>query len=109
MLPHKTARGKAAINRLRVCEGVPTEYNDMKRMVVPAALRVLRHSPGRKFTVLGTLAKEVGWKHHDTVVAFEEKRREEGKVYYKEKLSAAAVVESTKEVDPALVAELATY
>lgn len=49
MVPHKTARGAAALERLKLFEGVPPPYDKKKRMVVPEALRVLRLKPGRKF------------------------------------------------------------
>jgi hypothetical protein len=63
--------------------------------------------PGRKFTVLGHLASEVGWKHADTVKAFEVKRIEEGKAYFNEKLTNEAVksAELNRDVDE----ELAQY
>ena len=48
MLPHKTKRGAAALNHLKVFEGVPPPYDRVKRMVVPRALRVLRLKPDRK-------------------------------------------------------------
>merc|ERR1712037_341678 len=47
MMPHKTARGKAAMDRLKVCEGVPPPYDRQKSMVVPSCLRVLRLAPHR--------------------------------------------------------------
>ena len=49
MLPHKTARGAAALERLKLYEGVPPPYDRKKKMVVPEALRVLRLKPGRKY------------------------------------------------------------
>lgn len=49
MVPHKTARGAAALERLKLFEGVPPPYDKKKRMVVPDALRVLRLKPGRKY------------------------------------------------------------
>jgi len=49
MVPHKTARGAAALERLKLFEGVPPPYDTKKRMVVPDALRVLRLKPGRKY------------------------------------------------------------
>jgi hypothetical protein len=67
MIPHKTARGKAAMERLKVFEGVPPPYDKKKRMVVPQALRVLRLKPGRKFCTVGRLSHEVGWKYQDVV------------------------------------------
>ena len=67
MIPHKTARGAAAMERLKVFEGVPTPYDKVKRMVVPQALRVLRLKPGRKYCTVGRLSHEVGWKYQDVV------------------------------------------
>jgi large subunit ribosomal protein L13Ae len=67
MIPHKTARGAAAMERLKVFEGVPPPYDKVKRMVVPQALRVLRLKPGRKYCTVGRLSHEVGWKYQDVV------------------------------------------
>ena len=67
MIPHKTARGAAAMERLKVFEGVPPPYDKKKRMVVPQALRVLRLKPGRKYCTVGRLSHEVGWKYQDVV------------------------------------------
>lgn len=67
MIPHKTARGAAALERLKVFEGVPPPYDKKKKMVVPQALRVLRLQPGRKFCTVGRLSSEVGWKYEDVV------------------------------------------
>lgn len=70
MIPHKTARGAAALERLKVFEGVPPPYDKKKRMVVPQALRVLRLKPGRKYCTVGRLSHEVGWKYQDVVERF---------------------------------------
>lgn len=67
MIPHKTARGAAALERLKVFEGVPPPYDKKKKVVVPQALRVLRLQPGRKFCTVGRLSHEVGWKYQDVV------------------------------------------
>ena len=67
MIPHKTARGAAAMERLKVFEGVPPPYDKKKRMVVPQALRVLRLKPGRKYCTVGRLSHEVGWKYKEVV------------------------------------------
>ena len=48
MLPHKTARGKEAMDRLKTFEGIPPPYDKQKRMVVPSALKVLRLGQNRK-------------------------------------------------------------
>ena len=70
MIPHKTARGAAAMERLKVFEGVPAPYDKVKRMVVPQALRVLRLKPGRKYCTVGRLSHEVGWKYQDVVARY---------------------------------------
>jgi len=72
MIPHKTARGAAALERLKVFEGVPPPYDKKKKMVVPQALRVLRLQPGRKYCTVGRLSHEVGWKYQDVVARYEE-------------------------------------
>ena len=70
MMPHKTARGAAALERLKVFEGVPPPYDKKKRMVVPQALRVLRLKPGRKYCTVGRLSHEMGWKYQDVVARY---------------------------------------
>jgi ribosomal protein L13 len=39
MIPHKTKRGAAALERLKAFEGIPQPYDKMKRMVIPDALK----------------------------------------------------------------------
>lgn len=70
MIPHKTSRGAAALERLKVFEGVPPPYDKQKKMVVPQALRVLRLQPGRKYCTVGRLSHEVGWKYQDVVARY---------------------------------------
>uniref|UniRef100_A0A2I3N3E4 Uncharacterized protein n=1 Tax=Papio anubis TaxID=9555 RepID=A0A2I3N3E4_PAPAN len=85
MLPHKTKRGQAALDRLKVFDGIPPPYNKKKRMVVPAALKVVRLKPTRKFAYLGHLAHEVGWKYQAVTATLEEKRKEKAKIHYRKK------------------------
>ncbi|CCE91334.1 60S ribosomal protein uL13 TDEL_0C04450 [Torulaspora delbrueckii] len=85
MVAHKTARGKAAMERLKVFEGVPPPYDKKKRVVVPQALRVLRLKPGRKYTTLSKLSSSVGWKYEDIVAKLEEKRKVRSAEYYAKK------------------------
>ncbi|KJE90499.1 ribosomal protein L16a [Capsaspora owczarzaki ATCC 30864] len=89
MLPHKTARGAAALERLKVFEGVPPPYDRIKRVVVPSALRVLRLRPKRRFCRLGRLSHEVGWKYQDVVSTLEAKRKAKAAAYHKQKQSLA--------------------
>jgi large subunit ribosomal protein L13Ae len=103
MISHKTARGKAALERLKVFEGVPPPYDKQKRVVVPQALRVLRLKPGRKYTTIGRLSHEVGWKYQDVVARLEERRKVKAAAYYAKKVAvqkkvavARANVESSK-------------
>lgn len=95
MLPHKTARGAAAMERLKVFEGIPEAYNTTKRMVVPAALRVLRLKPGRRYCTVGRLSHEVGWKYQKVLESLEEKRKETGKARWEEKKKATKAFRST--------------
>jgi hypothetical protein len=59
MVPHKTKRGAAALERLKCFEGVPPPYDKVKRLVVPDALQVLRLQHGHRFCKLGQLAQSV--------------------------------------------------
>lgn len=90
MIPHKTPRGAAAMERLKCFEGVPAPYDKMKRMVIPQALKVTRLRVGRKFCVLGNLSHEVGWKHQAAVKMLEEKRKARDKAYADEQRKQAA-------------------
>ena len=39
MMPHKTKRGQAALERFKAYEGIPPPYDVVKRAVVPDALK----------------------------------------------------------------------
>ena len=80
MIPHKTARGKAALERLKVFEGVPPPYDKKKRVVVPQALRVLRLKPGRK----------------SVVEKLEEKRKVQSAEYYAKKKALTKKLNAAK-------------
>ncbi|KAJ3099803.1 60S ribosomal protein L16B [Physocladia obscura] len=105
MMPHKTARGAAALERLKVFEGVPPPYDKVKRVVVPAALRVLRLAPGRKYCTVKRISSEMGWKYQGVVERLEEKRKAKGEVYYARKktlnkLRAQAAAAVSKKIAP---------
>ncbi|CAJ0937291.1 unnamed protein product [Ranitomeya imitator] len=85
MLPHKTKRGQGALERLKVFDGIPPPYDKRKRMVVPAALKIVRLKPTRKFAYLGRLAHEVGWKYQAVTATLEEKRKQKAKLHYDKK------------------------
>jgi len=85
MLPHKTARGKAALQRLKVFEGIPYPYDAKKRMVVPQALKVLRIKSFRNTCKIGDLCNMVGWRNKDIVDKLEQKRLAKSQVYFEAK------------------------
>ena len=112
MIPHKTARGAAALERLKVFEGVPPPYDKQKKMVVPQALRVLRLQPGRKYCTVGRLSHEVGWKYQDVVARLEERRKAKGAAYYERKKVAARQLSEAKKnakVDPKTAKALESF
>lgn len=91
MVPHKTARGAAAMERLKVFEGVPPVYDKVKRVVVPDALKVLRLQHGHRHVALGDLATSIGWKHQATVEELEAKRKVRAAAQYEARKKLAAL------------------
>ncbi|XP_036703000.1 60S ribosomal protein L13a-like [Balaenoptera musculus] len=85
MLPHKTKRGQAALDQLKMFEGIPPPYDKKRRLAVPAALKVVRLKPTRKSAYLGRLAHEVGWKYQAVTAALGEKRKDKAKIHYRKK------------------------
>jgi len=85
MLPRKTTRGTEALNRLKVREGIPVPFALKKRCVCPAALRVIRLAPGRRWCRLGDLCKDIGWKHDQTVQELEAKRKHKSALRWNKK------------------------
>ena len=87
MLPHKTTRGALALDRLKTFDGVPSPYDEKKRLVVPAALKCLRLKNHRKYCRLGQLSSDFGWKSAGVVSRLEEKRKVKSEEYYKAKVA----------------------
>lgn len=104
MVNHKTARGQGALGRLSTFDGIPQPYDKQKRVVVPAALKVMRLKPGRDFTVIGDLAHSIGWKHRDLLKRLEAKRKSDALEYYEKKKADMA---KKKEAEKACEGELA--
>jgi large subunit ribosomal protein L13Ae len=90
MLPHKEMRGKAALQHLKVFEGIPYPYDVKKRMVVPAALKVIRLKPMRRFCRLGDLAQMAGWTKGTLISAMEAKRKAKSQKYFETKAKKSA-------------------
>ncbi|KAF0852196.1 60S large subunit ribosomal protein uL13 (rpL13A) [Andalucia godoyi] len=114
MIPYKTVRGQAALEHLKVFDGVPPPFDKVKRMVVPAALRAMRLAPGREFTRLGDLSKMYGWNAHDVVARLEEKRKARSQAFHLRKKAlvnirakALKTVSSNKDMQAKVIAPLA--
>lgn len=56
MLPYKAARGRDAMERLKIYIGVPEEYKSLKAEKIKEA-EVARD----RFMILGEVSKEIGW------------------------------------------------
>lgn len=102
MLPHKTERGKAALERLKVFEGMPHPYSHAKKLVVPKALKAVRLNRGRKSCLLGELCSVVGWNHAKTVERLEAKRLERAEKYHAKKVALDKAID----VDAAKLADV---
>lgn len=86
MLPHKTARGAAAMARLKVFEGCPHPYSTQKKVVITNALKVVILDSFRKSTYLGEFSARVGWNHGPTIEALEKKRLERAAKFHKDRV-----------------------
>jgi LSU ribosomal protein L13P len=75
MIPHKTAKGAAALGRLKIFEGVPPPYDTTKRQVIPQAMRCVKLASFRKYCLLGDLSTQVGWSKQNLVSKLEDQRR----------------------------------
>lgn len=94
MMPYKTARGAAAMDRLKTFDGMPHPFDKKKKMVVPQALKVLRLKPQRKFCKLGDLAKESGWKFAGLIDRLETQRKVKSDSYFQKKKAKAKVTKN---------------
>lgn len=95
MVPHQTHRGRNALNRLKVFEGCPPPYDNVKRLCVPIAMKVLCLRSDRKFCKIGRVAHEVGWQYKDVVANLEAKRKIKSRLAYlhKKKLKVSVLTE----------------
>lgn len=86
MIPHKTARGAAAMARLKIFEGCPHPYSHQKKKVVTNALRTVVLDSFRKSVYLGEFSARVGWNHGAVVESLEVKRKARAQKYYNDKV-----------------------
>jgi len=85
MVHQKSARGQDALARLSTFEGIPHPYDKKKRVVIPAALRVMRLKSGRNFCTIADIANANGWKHKDLLKKLEDKRKVKAEAFYQKK------------------------
>jgi large subunit ribosomal protein L13Ae len=97
MVPRKSPRGEAALDRLKVFDGIPSPYDVKKRKVVPDALKIVRLKPFRPFCVLGELAAQVGWKRAGILSKFEEKRQKKATKFHELKVKKEKMLQKAKE------------
>ncbi|EGR29588.1 hypothetical protein IMG5_153090 [Ichthyophthirius multifiliis] len=86
MLPHLTPRGAAALQKLKIFEGVPAPYDRIKKQVVVDALKVQRLKNHRPYCTLGDLCNSVGWSKQTLVDQLETKRKTRATTYFQKKL-----------------------
>ena len=96
MMPHKTARGAEALQRLKVFEGIPPPFDKKKRMVVPMALKATRLRPGRNFCNLGELSTQLGWTHSELIKRLEKERKATSASFYTEKKAKLKTIAEAK-------------
>lgn len=100
MLPRKTKRGEEALKKLKAFEGIPPEFSKKKRMVVPDALRVTHLRPSSKYTNIGTLAGEMGWKYGALIRKMEAQRKIESAAGYEQRKTITKLrVQATAKAD----------
>lgn len=104
MLPRKTVRGEQAMARFKGYEGVPPQYAKKKKMVIPDALRITHLRPSSKFTNIGVLAGEMGWKYGALIRKMETQRKVQSKADYDKRKDLAKL--RTQAIDKSNLAEV---
>lgn len=61
MACRRTVRGKEAGARISVYEGIPKQFENVERSIVPKAFRKACTNTERKFITLGDLLSQFGW------------------------------------------------
>lgn len=86
MLPHKEAKGAAALGRLKCFDGVPLSLNAKKKFVVTDALKAVRLQPRSRFCCIGDVARECGWTKGDLLDSLETKRTVKNHEWYRNRI-----------------------
>ncbi|KAM0672031.1 ribosomal protein L13a [Ordospora colligata] len=75
MISYKKWRGKTALTRLSVHEGIPAEFENCKRHKFAKSMYYYNSKPHKNVS-LGDLLSEFGWKHGEQVKKLTERVRE---------------------------------
>lgn len=67
MIPYKKVKGKRALNKLTVHDGIPREFEGVQRYKLPYSLFKYTVVEGRAHTTLGDVLVNFGWKHYKLV------------------------------------------
>lgn len=105
MTPRKTKRGTQALLNLKCYEGIPKEFENTERVIVPDALLKVTSNCDRPFCTLGQLLSKFGWKHanlaNKLTNELREREREAAETLNKQKKREAQLLS-----DSSFIAEL---
>eukprot|EP00997_Jenningsia_sp_PLL12_P003402 NODE_1636_length_1107_cov_95.731569_g1336_i0.p1 GENE.NODE_1636_length_1107_cov_95.731569_g1336_i0~~NODE_1636_length_1107_cov_95.731569_g1336_i0.p1 ORF type:complete len:136 (-),score=22.07 NODE_1636_length_1107_cov_95.731569_g1336_i0:359-766(-) len=83
MLPYKTKRGKAALGRLKLFEGIPPPFDKKRKVCILRSMRTFRLGVKRAYTSVADICGLVGWKHQ-RLLREQENLRKKNAIAYRE-------------------------
>lgn len=84
MLNYKGATGARDFARVTVFDGIPVDYEEVERCVLPRALAKNALNPVRKSCTFGEVCTKIGWNHAGLLEKFEEQRKKRVEAKQKE-------------------------
>ncbi|ELA42179.1 ribosomal protein L13 [Vittaforma corneae ATCC 50505] len=100
MACRRTVRGNEAANRIFVYEGIPKQFENVERTMVPKAHRKLTTDPDRKYIYLGALLSQFGWQYAELCDQLKQDiqaREAQAKAFAKEKAEKISKVTSSSD------------
>ncbi|KAI5168469.1 large subunit ribosomal protein L13Ae [Pancytospora epiphaga] len=100
MVARKTKRGAKALEGLTCFEGIPKQFENVERFVIPKALHTVTADCSRPSCTLGELLSKFGWHHAElasSLTAELRKREDEAREVQKEKDSKVEAFRNSKE------------
>merc|ERR1712039_826878 len=82
MFPHKTSSSIVALKRVSCYEGIPLQYDKIKRMIIPDALKITNLENDRVVVKLEQISHSIGWKYARIIEELEIIRIKRGYKYY---------------------------